>query len=185
MKAINKKELNAIRIAANFVQGYVDYYEDVELCEGNSVVEMQDVLNVLNEILSKEDFKPKTRTIIKTIEKIFEAYPKDMDSKIALAIRKGRESINPLFKYCVFNTRIKGPVFVTDSLEKAMEKAKCLSLSERYSFYEVCSIRKVDDETYKLFKECYYNDGIYYDGNDEEFLHFDYIRQLCTEIVKL
>lgn len=185
MKVINKKELNAISIASNFIQGYVDYYDDVELYEGNNVAEMQDVLNVFNKILSKEDFKPKTKTITKTIEKTTEVYPKDMDDKIAFSIRKGRESVDPLFRYCVFNSQIKGQLFVTDSLEKSMEKAKCLSILEEYSFFEVCSIRKVNDGTYKLFKECYYHNGLYNDGNDEEFLHFDYIRQLFTEIIKL
>lgn len=183
MKLINEKELDAIRFASDFLQSYTDYYEDVELSEGNTINEVKDILNVLTDILGKEDFKEKAVT--KTITKTMEVYPKDFDDQISLAFRNGCESVPPLFDYCVFNSNLRGDLYVVDNLEVAMNKAKCLSLSNNFGFYEVCLIRQIKDKTYKLFKECHYHNGIYYDGNDEEFLHFDYIRKNFTNIIKL
>lgn len=183
MKLVNEKELEAISFAVNFFQFYVDYYEGVELCEGNNINEVKEAINVLVGILKKENFK--ANTITKTVTKNIEVCPKDIDDKISLAFRKGSESVPPLFNYCIFNTSLQGDMYVTDNLEVAMNKAKCLSLLDKFGFYEVCSIRKIKDGTYKLFRECCYHNGIYHNGNDEEFLHFDYIRKNFTNIIKL
>lgn len=186
MKAIDAKELKALESAINFIEAYTDYYYDDIDDPDSEAARMCGVLTVLKGVMGKKDFKPKTKVIEK--KSITDEELKDM---LSTTERHARESVDPLFKYCVCNSRMTGTLYLTDDYGKALEKAKSQSISNsQFDFFEVFSIGKIDDGSYKLFREGVYNDGEFTDQsdskfNDREFLHFDYIRNLFHKIEKI
>lgn len=184
MKTIDANELRVLGSVIEYLEFYTDYYSDV-VDPNTDVVEMRKAIPILKGVMSKKDFKPKTKVIEKnTIS------DDDLKNMLYNAEKHGREIVDPLFKYCVFSSRMNGTLYLTDDYAKALEKGKSLSISDDcYEFWEIYSIEKIYDGSYKLFKDCYYLKGEFHESSkyvsDKEFLHFDYIRNLFEKIVKI
>lgn len=181
MKLISKKELKTLEDVADFIQGYVEYYEDVESDEDSIIPEITKTLSALKKIINKEDYKPK----IRTKEIVKEVKIDVSDGEKIMIERKAMEKVDPLFKYCIIN---HGHVtmWLTDDYGKALGKAKEISMLEENRFFgTIYKIKKVKDGTYKLFSDLTYNQGEIFEKSNEEFLHFDYVRRICSNVIKL
>lgn len=182
MKAITDEELRSLAKVLDFVEHEAEYLHDLGSSDAQPLA---DAAHTLQSVIQREDYKPEVKVVEKIVEKetLTEEQIHDM---VSAAERRGRESVDPLFKYCVFNALHTEVLYVTDNYEAALAKAKSLSISEDGCWY-VYSIAQVFDKSYKLF-----SDGFYYDSNfnvpsmfPHEFLHFDYIRSICTSIIKI
>lgn len=184
MKTVEGHELTVISEVILEFERRLEYYGDD--MEPDCKEELEDAISTLNGILKKPDFAPEVKyvEVEVPVEKILNS--KEIEDRLKMAERFGRESVNPNFKYCVFSTEMRDGLYVTDDFEKALSKAKSLSLSSSYGFYTVYKIRKTHDGTYKTFMEETYHDGeLLTDRRGEEFLHFDYLVQVADGVVKM
>lgn len=184
MKTINDEEISTLRDVIDFIECYTDYYYDIaDQYQNSDAFKMRNSLPILKKIVNRKDFTPKEKIVERVIEKTIT--DDELNQAIKLAERHGRESVNPLFKFCVFNSTISGTLYLTDDYENALEKARSLS-NLNDGFFEIHSIRDTEDGTYKLYKEGFYNRGVFYESsNDSGYLHFDYIRNCFKDIIKI
>lgn len=180
MKTIDGHELTVISDVVFELEHKLEYYGDD--MEPDCKKELEDAISTLNGILKKPDFAPEVKYVY--VEKLLN--PEQVQERIEMAVTYGRELVNPNFKYCVFNTdsTVDG-IFLTDDFEKALLKAKSLSLVG-HGFYTVYEIKQSSDGTYKTYSEETYHDGQPL-GNryGKEFLHFDYLAKMSRKIIKM
>lgn len=183
MKTVEGHELTVISEVILEFERRLEYYGDD--MEPDCKEELEDAISTLNGILKKPDFAPEVKyvEVEVPVEKLLNS--DEVQDRIKLAERHGRELVNPNFKYCVFSSEMREGLYVTDDFEKALAKAKSLSLSS-YGFYTVYSIKRIDDGTYKTFMEETYHGGeLLSDRGGEEFLHFDYLVQVAAGVIKM
>ena len=139
-------------------------------------------------LTAKPKPKPKPKRTVKTVKpdygKLCET-DNVLRDFVYTQVRNACESVNPNYKYCVWNDD-KRTTWLTDDLDAAMCFASTQSKSHTYSHYLVLKIVRADDGTYRTVKECFYSNGEYYDGEKHHyFLHYDYIASISDEILKL
>lgn len=183
MKTITDEELKSLAEVLDFVEFEAEYLHDLESPDAQPLL---DAAHALQAVIQRKDYKPKTKIVEKVVEKetLTEQQIHDM---VSAAERRGRESVDPLFKYCVFNSLHTKALYVTDDYETALAKAKSMSISN-YGHWHVYSIRQASDKSYKLYDEGCYDDSEFSEPDMKfggQFLHFDYIRSICTDIVKI
>ena len=98
------------------------------------------------------------------------------------AVKFGRETVCPNFKYCAMDSEFTGWLYLSDSFYNVLEKAK--KESSNGSLWYVCEIMCCDDKTYRLFIKYSYLDGERDFHDARPFVHFDYVA-LNSVIVKL
>lgn len=182
MKTIDTKELITIENVIFDLERHLELYgEDMEK---DCFEEMSATLKTLNGITSKPDFVPEVKYVEVEVptEKILNS--DEIDSRIRVAEKHGRECINPNFKYCVFSTGWKEELYLTDDIGKAMEKAAALSKSVG-EFFTVYEIRQASDGTYRTYSESTWTNGHLLSEDHDEFLHYDFLSQMAKKIVKL
>lgn len=184
MKTVEGHELTVISDVVFELERRLEYYGDD--MEPDCKEELEDTISTLNGILKKPDFAPEVKyvEVEVPVEKLLNS--EEVQDKIKMAVTHGRELVNPNFKYCVFSTdcTIDG-IFLTDDFEKALKKAKSLSLSGK-GFYTVYEIKQAKDGTYKTYSEETYHEGRPLGNRHrEEFLHFDYLAQIAGKIIKM
>lgn len=100
---------------------------------------------------------------------------------VCKAIKFGRESVCPNFKYCAMDSEFTGWLYLSDSFYNVLEKAK--NGSSNGSLWYVCEIICCVDKTYRLsIKSSYQNGESRYAAR--LFVHFDYVASNSV-IVKL
>ena len=187
MKTITDEELKSLAEVLDFVEHEAEYLHDLGSLDAQPLA---DAAHALQSVIQREDYKPEVKIVEKIVEKetLTEQQIRDM---VSAAERRGRESVNPLFKYCVFNSLHTNALYVTDNYETALAKAKSLSVSEggisEGGYWYVYSIKQAYDKSYKLYVEGFYYDSKFIESSrgSREFLHFDYIRCICTRIIKI
>ena len=100
---------------------------------------------------------------------------------VCKAVKFGRESVCPNFKYCAMDSEFTGWLYLSDSYYNILEKAK--KGSGNGSLWYVCEIMRCGDKTYRLFIKCSYQDGECLNVA-RPFVHFDYVASNSV-IVKL
>ena len=185
MKTINTTEADTLMELADVLEGYDrNFLEGDEFDEDGNETDayiIHRTLPILQKILSRED---SNRAPDLTITKEM------VDNATNLAFRRGRESVYPNFKYCIYSHNICGKLYLTDDIGKAMKKAAELAIyGERYNIYRIVKVNAPDTDehnTYKLILDGFWKRGGYHDPDAYEyFLHYDYIAQTANEIVKL
>ena len=182
MKTIDTKELIAIEDMIFELEQRLELYGcDMEK---ECFDELTDTLNTLKGITSKPDYVPEVKCVEveAPTEKILNS--DEIDERIRLAEKYGRECINPNFKYCVFSTGWKEELWLTDDIGKAMEKAASLSKSVS-EFFTVYNIRQASDGTYRTYSESTWVDGHLLHEDHDEFLHYDFLSQMAQKIIKM
>ena len=177
---MDKLQKDTLKSVVEWLEAYIDYHIDEPsvLPKGeatdaqilaNKLPVLKSILNERNEVkdspyLPDEDYEDVT------------LWGQDLKNALFSAAKFARESVNPNYKYCVFDSSLY-EVYLTDDFEKAMGAAQ--SKSKFGGIWKVCSIKKTRDG-YRCFTECWYNHGEYYEGNRESFLHYDYIAHNAT-----
>ena len=182
MKTIDTKELITIENVIFELEQRLDLYgEDMDK---ECFDELTDTINTLKGITSKPDFVPEVKYVEVEVptEKILNS--DEIESRIRVAEKHGRECINPNFKYCVFSTGWKEELYLRDDIGKAMEKAAALSKTKG-DFFSVYSIKKAKDDTYRTYTENTWANGHLLSEDHDEFLHYDFLSQMAKKIVKL
>lgn len=182
MKTIDTNELIVIEDMIFELEQRLELYgEDMEK---ECFDELTDTLNTLKGITSKPDFVPEVKyvEVEKPVERLLNE--NEIKDRILCAEKFGRESVNPNFKYCVFSTEWTDELYLTDDIDKAMEKAASLSKREKV-FFTVYEIRQSSDGTYRTYDDTTWTDGHMLPKDRMEFLHFDYMAQMAKKIVKL
>lgn len=184
MKTVEGHELTVISDVVLELERRLEYYWDD--MEPDCKEELEDTISTLNGILKKPDFAPEVKYVeVKVpVEKLLNS--DEVQDRIKMAERHGRELVNPNFKYCVFNTdKAEETLWLTDDYEKALWKAKSLSRCG-IGFYTVYEIKKAYDGTYKTYSgETYHEGELLFDRKSDEFLHFDYLAQMAGKIIKM
>jgi hypothetical protein len=188
---MNAKDKTAVDEVMGFLKAFVDYHIDETTIE-SAPTDAQMLLKnipVLERLLTaKPKPKPKPKHTVKTVKpdygKLCET-DNVLRDFVYTQVRNARESVNPNYKYCVWNDD-KRTTWLTDDLDAAMRFASTQSKSHTYSHYLVLKIVRANDGTYRTVKECFYSNGEYYDGDKHCcFLHYDYIASISDEILKL
>jgi hypothetical protein len=159
MKIIGEEEIKAIQWAANSLESFIEFLKSANL-------ETDDVskkISVLKNIVSLPDY--------------------NMTNHDELMMAIGRESVNPNYKFCVLSESLMDTLYLTDDYEKALRKAKTLSLFSDHVF-SVFSIKETEDG-YKTFYEIQYDGGKPVEPSLYMFLHYDYLSRAVKSIVKL
>ena len=184
MKTVEGHELTVISEVILELERKLEYYGDD--MEPECREETQDIISTLNGILGKPDFAPEVKyvEVEVPVEKILNQ--DEVQDRVKMAERHGRELVNPNFRYCVFNhDKADETLWLTDDYEKALRKAKSLSRCN-YGYYTVYEIRKTHDGTYKTYSGETYHEGEFLsDRRGEEFLHFDYLSQMAGKVEKI
>ena len=141
---------------------------------------------VLERLLTEKPKRKRARKPKKVNVDYFKLYDTDQNFKnfVYTMVRQGKESVNPNYKYCVCNDSF-GKIWLTDDLDAAMRFASTQSKLNTRTSYNVMRIVQKRDGTYVTEKECWYNNGKYYEGEGGYFLHYNYIAQNAFEINKL
>lgn len=181
MKTVDTQELAAIQDVAFELERRIELYGDKmeEECLADT-----DTLNVLKGIVNKPDFAPTVKyvEVEVPVEKLLNS--DEVQDKIKLAEKHGRELVNPNYKYCVFCTGHPDVLYLTDDVGAAMDKAKSLSKIQK-EIYTVYAIRQAYDKTYKTYADTVWAEGELLKEPNEEFLHYDFLSQMAHEIKKL
>ena len=182
MKTVDTNELIAIEEVIFDLERHLELYgEDMEK---DCFDEMSATLKTLKGITSKPDYAPEVKyvEVEKPVEKLLNE--DEIKDRIYCAEKHGRESVNPNFRYCVFSTEWTNELYLTDDINKAMEKAASLSKRESV-FFTVYEILQSSDGTYRTYNDTTWIDGHMLPKDRDEFLHFDYMAQMAQKIVKL
>lgn len=177
---MDELQKNTLQSVVEWLEAYIDYHIDEP-----SVLPKGEVTDA--QLLSKD--LPILKSILKERNEIKDSpylpdedyedvtlWGQDLKNALFSAAKFARESVNPNYKYCVFDSGLY-EVYLTDDFEKAMGAAQ--SKSKFGGIWRVCSIKKTRDG-YRCFTECWYNRGEYYEGSRESFLHYDYIAHNAT-----
>ena len=176
----------AYDLLLSWVEQYVDYSlmvpEDYVDEDGNpsDAVVLKECLEALPKRWPKQHkpkSKPKKMTYVEWLNN------PDFKDYIYTVRKEARESINPNYRYCVFNDDID-ECYLTDDISVAMEFAANKSKADTHS-WRVCNIIKAHDGSYTTTVEGHCMNGHYLDdGGKRIFLHFDYISQRCEGSIK-
>lgn len=170
--------LDNLRFLEDWLDRYVDYYadtpeiyeEDGQVFESDHVI-LGRCLSDLKKVLLSKKYVERTKTV-----KILDTECQSFKNWMYSAERRGRESVNPGWKYCVIDYGLHGDLGVTDDIGTAMFKAASLSKGGRT--YYILRIEQVQDGTYKTFLEGECSEGHYYERHERRsWLHYDYIAQ--------
>ena len=187
---MNKKDSIAVDEVMQFLKAFVDYHIDETPIEPDVATDAQMLeknIPVLERLLTK---KPKRKRARKPKTVSYSDYDKLYDTDqtfknyVDARMRYARESVNPNYKYCVCNDSFDS-IWLTDDLDAAMQFASTQSKLNTRTSYNVMRIVQKRDGTYVTEKECWYNNGKYYEGEGGYFLHYNYIAQNAFEINKL
>lgn len=186
---ITKKEREVLTEIYDWLESYVEYFGEDKPADGVEETDAQrfaKMLPVLNGLLTKKECKAKIEYVEK--EKEYKDYSDIIDlidrnpslkGYIYTSVKIARESIRPLYKYCVCDSGLNDVCcWVTDDIGRAMEFGVAQAKS-RGEMYYVLSIRECNDGSYRTFIDGVCDtDGYNESGSgSRNYLHFDYIAQ--------
>jgi hypothetical protein len=184
---ITKKEREVLADMCYWLQNYIDYFGDEVSADGDETDAQRfgKMLPVLKGLLTKKESKPKVKMVC--VEREYKDYNDIIDlidrnqslkGYIYTSVRMARESVKPLYKYLVCDSGLLDDCcWVTDDIGRAMEFGMS-QVKSRNRMYNVLSIKKCQDGSYKTFIDgvcdtCGYSES----GGARDYLHFDYIAQ--------
>lgn len=187
---MKRADKTAVDEVLEFLKAFVDYHIDETLIEPDVLTDAQMLaknIPVLERLFAEKPKRKRTRKP-KTVsysdyDKLYET-DQTFKNYVDARMRYARESVNPNYKYCVCSDSF-GSVWLTDDLDAAMRFASTQSKLNTRTSYNVMKIVQKNDGSYITQKECWYNNGKYYDGDGSYFLHYNYIAQNAFEINKL
>lgn len=182
MKLIDEKEVTAIAEVVEELERRLEYWGDD--MDPEAAGWHRTVLSGLKGVLERPDHTPEVRyvEVEVPVEKVLDG--DEIEDRLKMAERHGRESVDPNFRLCVWSTHRTGELWVTDDMEAAMGKAAWLSKAYG-TFYTVYEIRKDDDGTYKTWSDTTWCDGEILHERHEMFLHFDYMASVAGKVTKI
>lgn len=175
MKLIDEKEVTAIAEVVEELERRLEYWGDD--MDPEAAGWHRTVLERLNGILERPDHTPEV-----PVGKVPDG--DEIEDRLKMAERHGRESVDPNFRLCVWSTDRNDELWVTDDMEAAMGKAAWLSKAYG-TFYTVYEIRKDDDGTYRTWSDTTWCDGRILRERHEEFLHYDYMASVAGKVTKI
>lgn len=178
-RVIDIENLDNLEFLRDWVEAFVEYhYGDPETYEEDGQTyecdwtRLNRCLADLDKVLNSKQYRERKPKEVK----IFDTDCKEFKDWMYTAERRGRESVNPGWRYCVIDANLYSDLGVTDDLGDAMVEAA--SLSRKGQMYYVLRIEQVSDGTYKTVTEGTCEDGHFYERNSKEaWLHYDYIAQ--------
>jgi len=185
---LTSKERGVLTEIYDWLEAFVDYNLDFISKDGEETdaQRLSKMLPVFKRVLTKEASKPKVKKVC--VERKYKDYSDILDlidrnqslrGYIDTSVRTARESIKPLYKYCVCDRGLLDDCcWVTDDIGRAMEFGVSQAKS-RGKIYYVCVINKCNDGSYKTFIDGVCDTGGYNESGKElrDYLHFDYIAQ--------
>ena len=189
LKEITENEKDALRQMYEFTEAYVDYYCDYVNNPETDAHRMNGCLPLIKSVIDKPAKsipKPAKRastpkpTTYEEVQNLIASVPKLRDY-VRMIERWAKESRNPNYEYCVTDTHTTR-LWLTNNYEKALSFSKTQSKIGTES-YTVYAIKKEEDGTYKLHRDCSYLGGEYMKAsfNDESYLHYNYLAEMVGE----
>lgn len=178
MREITENEKDALRQMYEFTEAYVDHWYE---CDATK--QLANCLPLVKSIIKKLD-KPAKRTPKpakpQSVEELILANI-ELKAYIDTKVRWAKESRNPNYKYCVTDGETTR-VWLTNDYDKALQFAKTQSKINEDD-YVVYSIQQMQDQTYKLNRECWYTEGDYMAASSayELYLHYNYVAEIVGE----
>jgi len=191
----DKKLLGSLYEIEDFLEHYIDNLDPVEEVDGEPTDykilggAIKDLRKVIKSKPCKREVVEKIKVVEREGEWENEKYvcieKQNLKNLIFTKEKFARESIKPLFRYCVVDVNFN-EMGVTDDIGDAMIwGARASRVGHRYN---VCRVVERSDKTWVLMIEGYCEDGGYDDAMDKnwEYLHYDFVRQkVGNSVVKI
>lgn len=168
---MKQEERNDLMTILGFVERWVERRADAPSEDGGSDAER--LARAIPSLRKAAERRPCVRTVEKMVE-----VPVADNAAVYEAERRGRESVNPNYKYCVVDSGITR-CGLTDGIGDAMEEAARRSITEGPVY--VLSVRKSGDGSYRTHREGTCDGGHYEDTAPGVFLHYAYIAEKVGE----